>query len=850
MLHRWRMVPWAAGSQPESDDEDDDLQDEQLAQQLQATAAAGLLSFSPAGASQPAEVAASETAAVLSEINEIVEVLEGGEEMEEEELVTDEVVELETGLSVTATAAVTAAVVPSDADAAEVVLEAEQLSAESLETTAVAPVEEPLAEDETEEAEEEEEMEADEEVAVPAEAPGSAEQPDPEPEGAPPLAAAATGMEVDAPRAEAGSHDDDMGVDWGGEEGEHAEPGGQTESASEKPPVEVIDIDSEDDEAPLVAPQQEGKAKTEASVQKLQAKAMPKRPGQDVAAGGKGKGPTDQKAPEFLPLSKIPAAASGKGKGKWQKGAKWPETPTNAQWGRPYEQGKGKWGSWKGHGSSPGANGSQQPNGAVESLVAKSKHVLEEHAKSFAMGKAKGHGKGVGPAGQMSKVPQPPAKPPAPKNSWLQKAIQPQPQGHATSGSPQQPVAPKPKATLPLANPPSGKFNFPKPPASPRPPAYPPGGVPPKPGFPKAAAYAKQAAAFPKPVRTLPRPPGGFSKAGANSIIKAPPTFRPQIFPHPPQAPPPPHLMQPGHVHVNAAGAVPDWQARSWKAGGFAQRLVVQQKKPREVSLAPAKAVAHAEQAVVSPYKAPVQIQRVPQRCAMVVADSRGRRFDMTRVVVNFLNVGTHYGVKVHKRTDANTPRTRIFDYEGVRRCVKFLKEEKNLNVIGVVLENYTGVTEDGEQELEVPQDIEELCESIERTPRIHNQRQHKSADDEMTIKLAFLKNCRFLDNDNYHDWLEKMQDEKVRQWLVDHQEYLQMRFCFFSTGEFTTLDGNMTVEELGRKHKKVVPVTELPQENPSGAVKRVAPPGNEAWQGAAKKRRVVNANGKKSGQW
>lgn len=164
--------------------------------------------------------------------------------------------------------------------------------------------------------------------------------------------------------------------------------------------------------------------------------------------------------------------------------------------------------------------------------------------------------------------------------------------------------------------------------------------------------------------------------------------------------------------------------------------------------------------------------------------DAEGRQFDLHHVVVNFANVGATYGEKVLRRT------TRLFDYEGVRRCVRHLVG-KGFQVVGVIYENFRACDDQGREVCSVPDDIKQMCESIELTPRITGVHQ-RSADDEMTIKCAYRRNCRFLDNDNYSDWRRAMQDTRVRSWLEQCQGFLQMRY-FFDTGlgTFDTLDGN-----------------------------------------------------------
>lgn len=140
-----------------------------------------------------------------------------------------------------------------------------------------------------------------------------------------------------------------------------------------------------------------------------------------------------------------------------------------------------------------------------------------------------------------------------------------------------------------------------------------------------------------------------------------------------------------------------------------------------------------------------------------------------------------------------------LFDWDGVRRCVACLSKEKKMRVIGVIYENFEGTDQRSSKKSRVrlPKDIEAMCESIEETPKICGNN-HSSADDEMTIKCAFRRNCCFMDNDNYRDWLQQMRDESCRSWLVNSQELLHMRYYFDTAGFFETIDGNVPVHMLG----------------------------------------------------
>jgi len=165
--------------------------------------------------------------------------------------------------------------------------------------------------------------------------------------------------------------------------------------------------------------------------------------------------------------------------------------------------------------------------------------------------------------------------------------------------------------------------------------------------------------------------------------------------------------------------------------------------------------------------------------------DNEGRPYDMGRVVVNFNNVGTTYGKKVLKVSGAG------YHWEGVRRCVKYLKEELRLGVVGVIFENWKAPDAGRQFVHGVPADIAEMCETVEETPRCAGAHQ-RSADDEMTLKCAYRRNCRFLDNDNYRDWLMRMRNSSIRDWLSHSQDRLHMKYYFDSVlGCFDTLDGN-----------------------------------------------------------
>ena len=133
-----------------------------------------------------------------------------------------------------------------------------------------------------------------------------------------------------------------------------------------------------------------------------------------------------------------------------------------------------------------------------------------------------------------------------------------------------------------------------------------------------------------------------------------------------------------------------------------------------------------------------------------------------------------------------------LFDYEGVRRCVHHLSYKLKLSVVGVVFENQKAIDNNGAVITQVPEDIAAMCRNIEEAPRIADPK-HKSADDEMTIKCAHMRNCRILDGDNCRDWKKSLLGTDIGVWLVKCQQVVQMRYFFDSEfGVFSMLEGDV----------------------------------------------------------
>jgi len=147
-----------------------------------------------------------------------------------------------------------------------------------------------------------------------------------------------------------------------------------------------------------------------------------------------------------------------------------------------------------------------------------------------------------------------------------------------------------------------------------------------------------------------------------------------------------------------------------------------------------------------------------------VGVDAEGRPYNLKTIVVNFANVGAAYAKKVLKRTPHSGDQM-LFDWEGVRRCVMYLTQ-KGLKVVGVIFENFWATDNDSPNKKEIPVDIRNACESIEETPRLVG-KNHRSADDEMTIKCAYHRIGLLLVNLGF--------------WISRFSEFRFSRFCVFA---------------------------------------------------------------------
>mmetsp|Transcript_25072 Transcript_25072/g.74816 ORF Transcript_25072/g.74816 Transcript_25072/m.74816 type:complete len:272 (+) Transcript_25072:158-973(+) len=172
---------------------------------------------------------------------------------------------------------------------------------------------------------------------------------------------------------------------------------------------------------------------------------------------------------------------------------------------------------------------------------------------------------------------------------------------------------------------------------------------------------------------------------------------------------------------------------------------------------------------------------------ALNASDKDGRPYDLTRVVVNFAGVGAAF-VRAARGRDPKKNYA-VFDWDGVRLCVRHLRLRLGLKVVGVTSENLVGPDRGSARRLGLPSDIKLMCESIEVADGLlepHPRRAARIA----TLSAAWRKNCRFM-SDDVGDRVQVFCDSECRGWLRAARRTLLMRFFFGpQQGHFETPDG------------------------------------------------------------
>lgn len=178
---------------------------------------------------------------------------------------------------------------------------------------------------------------------------------------------------------------------------------------------------------------------------------------------------------------------------------------------------------------------------------------------------------------------------------------------------------------------------------------------------------------------------------------------------------------------------------------------------------------------------------RRPLRVATDHHDNEGRIYDKGTIVINFVDVASSYGLRYLRDVDDDDENK--VHWEGVRLCLKYMIGKLRYKVIGIIFQNwraYDGPLDNLSVLRGVPPDVLKVCEFVEETPNLYLS-QHRNANDEMTIKLAYRRNCRILDNDDYSGWIgiAGLRNEKIRKWLEQCQEILHMNYKFMWDREF-----------------------------------------------------------------
>merc|ERR1712008_205633 len=86
------------------------------------------------------------------------------------------------------------------------------------------------------------------------------------------------------------------------------------------------------------------------------------------------------------------------------------------------------------------------------------------------------------------------------------------------------------------------------------------------------------------------------------------------------------------------------------------------------------------------------------------------------------------------------------FDWEGVRRCVRYLRTEREMDIFGIVPESFQGHDSGSGRRSSLPLDIQLMCEQVEEAePEPYAGEQGSSR--ETTVQRAYEKNCLIVDS-------------------------------------------------------------------------------------------------------
>lgn len=175
--------------------------------------------------------------------------------------------------------------------------------------------------------------------------------------------------------------------------------------------------------------------------------------------------------------------------------------------------------------------------------------------------------------------------------------------------------------------------------------------------------------------------------------------------------------------------------------------------------------------------------------------DHLGRKYDLQSVVVNFVDVGMAYAKGVLGKSPKRS--SHDFDWEGVRRCVRYLATEREMQVFGVIPEDFQDQDGGAGHRCGLPMDIQLMCEMVEEAlPEPYSGQD--GAAREMTIERAYSRNCLYVDSGNGAAPLAC--DARCRAWLDRCRDLLHLRYFFDSIlGTFDVFDGNVGTPTLAR---------------------------------------------------
>ncbi|EER14984.1 hypothetical protein Pmar_PMAR023307 [Perkinsus marinus ATCC 50983] len=170
-------------------------------------------------------------------------------------------------------------------------------------------------------------------------------------------------------------------------------------------------------------------------------------------------------------------------------------------------------------------------------------------------------------------------------------------------------------------------------------------------------------------------------------------------------------------------------------------------------------------------------------------------------IVLNAANLGFAYG-------SACLGRSSTFDWRGVLSAWHYYKIRGIERCLVAVNESLLRHNPD------VPL---ELKDSLSKAPPRDGM---KDLDDLLTIRLAMVNDAQFVDNDNYRDWVERLQDDKeTLKWFLNEGMKNHCYYSMSADGEFTPvlsapmprsamdIDEDLNGDDNDAKDDEVIPV-------------------------------------------